>query len=92
MDARRERFLEDLQQWLDAVPLRTTHVHNDCEAMSSHLLTAENDKIKIKSKLPHEYEINKNKYKKRVIRGKKIKQDSELTGNKKVSELYKPIQ
>lgn len=40
MDTRRERFLKDLQQRLDAVPLRTTHVHDDCEAMSGHLLTA----------------------------------------------------
>ena len=42
VDTRRERLLKYLQQRLDAVPLRTTHVHNDCEAMSGHLLTAEN--------------------------------------------------
>lgn len=58
MDTRRERLLKDLQQRLDAVPLRTTHVHNNCEPMSGHLLTAET-KIKrsdsqIKSKLTQE--------------------------------------
>lgn len=42
VDTGRERFLQDFQQRFDAVPLRTTHVHNNCEAMSGHLLTAEN--------------------------------------------------
>lgn len=41
VDTRRKRLLEDLQQRLDAVPLRTTHVHDNCEAMSGHLLAAE---------------------------------------------------
>ncbi|PWA33628.1 hypothetical protein CCH79_00007474 [Gambusia affinis] len=41
VDARRERFLQDLQQRFDAVPLGATHVHNDSEAMSGHLLTEE---------------------------------------------------
>ena len=41
VDARRERLLQDLQQRLDAVPLRTTHVHDNCEAMSGHLLAAD---------------------------------------------------
>lgn len=40
VDTRRKRLLKDLQQRFDAVPLRTTHVHNDCEAMSGHLLAA----------------------------------------------------
>lgn len=41
VNTRREGLLKDLQQRFDAVPLRTTHVHNDCEAMSGHLLAAE---------------------------------------------------
>lgn len=39
VDARWERLLKDLQQRLNAVPFRTTHVHNDREAMPRHFLT-----------------------------------------------------
>lgn len=38
VDARWERLLKDLQQRLDAVPFRATHVHNDREAMPRHFL------------------------------------------------------
>lgn len=49
VDAGGKRLLQDLQQRLDAVPLRTTHVHNDCEAMSGHLLAAGNMNKEVRS-------------------------------------------
>lgn len=40
MDAGWKRLLQDLQQRLDAVPLGAAHVHDDREAMFTHLLAA----------------------------------------------------
>lgn len=42
VDAGREGLLQDLQKRLDAVPLRASHVNDDREAMSAHLLTETN--------------------------------------------------
>ena len=44
VDTRREGLLKDLQQRLDAVPFRTTHVHDDREAMSGHFLAEKKTK------------------------------------------------
>lgn len=38
VDAGRKGLLQDLQQRLDAVPLRATHINDDREAMFTHLL------------------------------------------------------
>lgn len=49
VDARWERLLKDLQQRLDAVPFRATHVHNDREAMPRHFLAKRDRKRKRRS-------------------------------------------
>lgn len=38
VDAGRKRLLQDLQKRLDAVPLGAAHIHDDGEAMFTHLL------------------------------------------------------
>lgn len=38
VDAGRKRLLQDLQERFDAVPLGTTHIHDDSEAMFTDLL------------------------------------------------------